>query len=199
MASGAGTIRTRGEVPSSLASTNQATADDEEIPVTMPSADEPISFEPLAPLRLAMPFERLRDKSDQILKASGKRPRVFLANLGTAADFTARATFARSFFETGGIETTESEGLADPAALSVAFKTSGTALACICSSDKVYAERAEEAAKALHAAGARHIYLAGRPGEREQVLRVAGANEFIFAGGDALAALRQAHRLLDTA
>jgi methylmalonyl-CoA mutase len=165
-----------------------------------PSPEETkITFDALSPMRLAAPFERLRDRSDDILKAKGTRPRVFLANLGTAADFTARATFAKSFFETGGIEAIASEGVTDPAALSAAFKTSGAALACICSSDKVYAERAEDAAKALHAAGAKHIYLAGRPGEQEQALRAAGVNEFIFAGGDALAALQEAYGLVEKA
>ncbi len=164
-----------------------------------PSDEAKIKFDALSPMRLAAPFERLRDRSDETLKAKGARPKVFLANLGTAADFTARATFVRSFFETGGIEAIGSEGSVDPAVLSAAFKASGAALACICSSDKVYTERAEEAAKALHAAGARHIYLAGRPGEQEQALRTSGVNEFIFAGGDALAALQRAHQLVDTA
>jgi methylmalonyl-CoA mutase len=66
-----------------------------------------IKFDPLPPMRLAAPFELLRDRSDQILKDRGARPKVFLANLGTPADFTARATFAKSFFETGGIEAVE--------------------------------------------------------------------------------------------
>jgi methylmalonyl-CoA mutase len=163
---------------------------------TAPSGEANIKFEALSPMRLAASFERLRDRSDEILKAKGARPRVFLASLGTPADFTARATFARSFFEIGGIETVGSEGIADPAALAADFKASGAALACICSSDKVYAEGAEEAAKALQAAGARHIYLAGRASEQEQALRAGGVNEFIFAGGDALAALQQAYRLV---
>jgi methylmalonyl-CoA mutase len=158
-----------------------------------------ITFEALSPIRLAAPFERLRDRSDEILKIKGARPKVFLANLGMAADFTARATFAKSFFETGGIETVGSEGIADTAALSTAFKASGAALACICSSDKVYAERAVDTAKALQAAGARHIYLAGRAGEQEATLRAAGVNEFVFAGGDALAALQQAYQFAETA
>ena len=64
-------------------------------------------FDPLPPMRLAAPFERLRDKSDEALKARGARPKIFLACLGTPADFTARATFAKSFFETGGIEAVE--------------------------------------------------------------------------------------------
>src|ERR1700754_985405 len=74
-------------------------------PILLPSYGEAkYKFDPLTPMRLAAPFEALRDKSDAILKKTGKRPSVFLANLGTAADFTARATFAKSFFETGGIE-----------------------------------------------------------------------------------------------
>jgi methylmalonyl-CoA mutase len=168
-------------------------------PAELAPSDAKIIFEALSPMRLAVPFEHLRDRSDQVLKTKGGRPKVFLANLGTAADFTARATFAKSFFETGGIEATETDGFTETATLSAAFKASGAALACICSSDKVYAGRAEAAAKALQAAGARHIYLAGRGGEHEAVLRAAGVSEFIFAGCDALAALQQAHRLVETA
>lgn len=165
-----------------------------------PSSDEvKIRFEALSPLRLAAPFERLRARSDEILKAKGARPRIFLANLGDAADFTARATFAKSFFETGGIEAVGSEGFDDPKAIKAAFRASKAPLVCICSSDAVYAERAKDAAKALQAAGAKHIYLAGRAGEQETALRAAGVNEFIFAGCDALAALQQAHQLAETA
>ncbi len=156
-------------------------------------------FDALPPMRLAAPFEALRDRSDQILKDKGVRPKVFLANLSTPADFTARATFAKSFFETGGIEAVDSEGFTDPAALATAFKASGAALVCLCSSDKTYAGYATAAAKALQAAGARHIYLAGRAGEQEAALRAAGVNDFIFAGGDALATLQESYRLMERA
>ena len=162
-----------------------------------PYGEAKFKFDPLSPMRLAAPFEALRDKSDARLKSSGARPKVFLANLGTPADFTARATFAKSFFETGGIEAVDTEGFADPAALAAAFKASGADIACLCSSDKVYAGQAEAAAKALQAAGARHIYLAGRPGEQEAALRGAGVSDFIFAGGDALAMLQQAWRRME--
>ncbi|MBR1158938.1 methylmalonyl-CoA mutase family protein [Bradyrhizobium elkanii] len=160
-------------------------------------ADAKVKFDALAPIRLAEPFEALRDKSDAALKAHGARPKIFLANLGTAADFTARATFAKSFFETGGIEAIDSEGFADAAVLAAAFKASGAAMACICSSDKVYAVSAAEAARALQGAGARHIYLAGRPADQEAALRAAGVSEFVFAGGDALATLREAYRRME--
>jgi methylmalonyl-CoA mutase len=83
------------------------------------------------------------------------------------------------------------------AALVSAFKASGAAVACLCSSDKVYAAQAEAAAKAFQAADAKHIYLAGRPGEQEAGLRAAGVGDFIFAGGDALAMLREAWRRME--
>jgi methylmalonyl-CoA mutase len=164
-----------------------------------PYGETKITFDALAPMRLAVPFEQLRDKSDHILKKTGARPKVFLANLGTPADFTARASFAKSFFETGGIEAVDTEGFSDPSALAAAFKASGAALACLCSSDKVYAEHAANAAKALQAAGLNHIYLAGRPGEQEASLRAAGVDDFVFAGGDVLAALHEIYKRMDRA
>jgi methylmalonyl-CoA mutase len=165
----------------------------EDVKPISPAGEATIKFEALPPMRLAEPFERLRDRSDQILKAKGKRPRVFLANLGTAADFTARATFARSFFETGGIEAINSDGFSDSAALATAYRASGVELACLCSADKVYAVWAIVAAQALKSVGAKHIYLAGRPGEQEAALRGAGISDFIFAGGDALTTLQKAY------
>ncbi len=179
-----------------LAEAPIAVLDAERVELAAESEDR-IKFDALAPMRLATPFERLRDRSDQILKTRGARPKVFLANLGTAADFTARASFARSFFEAGGIEAISSEGFTDTAALSKAFKASGARLTCLCSSDKVYAERAVGAAKTLQAAGARHIYLAGRAGEQEPNLRAAGVNDFIFAGCDAPSLLQTAQLLAE--
>ena len=167
-------------------------------PVVLPPYGEAkFNFDALAPMRLAEPFEALRDRSDRILENKGTRPKIFLANLGTAADFTARATFAKSFFETGGIEALDTHGFTDPAAVGAAFRDSGAALACLCSQDKIYAELAVPAAKALQAAGAKHIYLAGRPGEQEAALRAAGVEDFFFAGVDVLAMLQEVYRLME--
>ncbi|QDM16519.1 methylmalonyl-CoA mutase [Tardiphaga sp. vice352] len=158
-----------------------------------PYGRDKIKFNAVEPIRLAVPFEALRDKSDHILARKGARPKMFLANLGTPADFTARAGFAKSFFETGGIEAVDNEGFTDPGALAEAFKASGAALACLCSSDKLYPDHAVATARALKTAGAKHIYLAGKPGELEPALREAGVADFIFAGGDALALLVAAY------
>jgi methylmalonyl-CoA mutase len=167
-----------------------------EVKPTTPEALAAPAFEPLPRIRLAEPFERLRDASDRLLAETGVRPRVFLANLGSPSDFIARATFAKNFFEAGGIEAVAPERTTGTDALADAFKASEAKLACLCSTDAVYAREAAAAANALAAVGAAHIYLAGRPKDLDGALRQAGVQSFIYAGCDALATLRQAHDIL---
>ncbi|MDJ0343589.1 methylmalonyl-CoA mutase family protein [Streptomyces sp. H10-C2] len=134
-------------------------------------------------------FEILRARSDAHLAATGARPRAFLAALGPAAAHTARASFAANLFQAGGIETVHDPVTVDAGSAAEAFARSGATVACLCSSDKLYAEQAGEVAAALVEAGARRVFLAGRPGgQREAYLR-AGVDEFVFAGGDAVAVL----------
>ncbi len=146
---------------------------------------------PLAPHRLAEPFEGLRDESDRVFAALGRRPRIFLANLGPVAAFTTRSNFSRNFFEAAGIEAIIGPETDSTEAIADAFRASGAKIACLCSSDPVYQEAAEPVARALARAGAR-LYLAGRPGELKTKLRDAGVGEFIYAGSDMYGALRRA-------
>ncbi|MBI1205062.1 MAG: methylmalonyl-CoA mutase [Rhodopseudomonas sp.] len=155
------------------------------------------AFEPLPRIRLAEPFETMRDKSDSMLAKSGARPKVFLATLGKLSDFTARAMFAKNFYEAGGIEAITSDGYKDQAAMIAAFKASGTKLACLCGSDTAYAEQAVDAAKALTEAGA-VVHLAGRPGELETALKIVGVNTFIYVGCDVLSTLQGSYDNLVT-
>ena len=155
-----------------------------------------VKYPAIKAIRLAEPFEHLRDASDRMLAKTGARPKVFLADLGSLAEFTARASFAKTFFEAGGIEAMANDGFESRDEVIAAFKASGAKLACLCSSDAVYAQEAADAAKALAQAGATHIYLAGRPKDAE-ALKAAGVGTFIFAGGDALATLNAAHGILD--
>jgi methylmalonyl-CoA mutase len=169
-------------------------------PLVLPTYGEAkFSFDPLTPHRLGEAFEALRDSSDAILKKAGSRPKVFLANLGTPASFTARATFTKNFFEAGGIEAEDNEGYWEIPTLVHYFKKAGTPLVCLCSSDAVYATNAADAAKALKEAGATLVYLAGRAGDKEAEYRAAGVDDFIFAGGDALATLRATYKQIEAA
>jgi methylmalonyl-CoA mutase len=162
-------------------------------PIAPTAATLPEVFEALPCLRLAEPFEALRDRSDAILTRTGARPKVFLANLGSVADFTARAMFAKNLFEAGGIEAVTNDGFADHAAMTAAFKASGAKLACLCSSDAIYAREGVAAAKALDGGV---LFLAGRPGDLATALADAGVSDFIYAGCDVLGALSRAYDAL---
>jgi len=154
-----------------------------------------VTIEALPRIRLAEPFEALRDASDRWLAKTGARPKVFLANLGRLSDFTARAMFAKNFYEAGGIEAVSNDGFKDQAGMIAAFKASGAKLACLCSSDKAYAEQAAGAAKALTAAGAT-VHLAGRPRDLEAEWQQAGVKTFAFMGCDVVSTLQAAHDIL---
>jgi methylmalonyl-CoA mutase len=159
-----------------------------------PRAPSPVGdvlLEPLFQHRLAEPFEDLRDAADAIAARTGKRPTVFLASLGTIADHTARTTWVRNQLAVAGIEALVSDGYATPAEAAEAFKGSHTLTACICSSDDLYAAHGEATAKALVEAGATHVLMAGRPGEREALLRAAGIDGFLYAGQNALDVLTE--------
>ncbi len=153
-----------------------------------PPAVSPPAPGGLAPFRLSEPFERLRDAAE----AQGLK--MFLAAIGPLSAHSRRVGFAREAFEAGGVATIAGAGADDPAALAAAFQASGAAMACLCGSDEAYAEGAESCAAALKAAGARGVYLAGRPGERETAWRTAGVDGFVYAGADLVAGLEEVLR-----
>ncbi|MFE7071644.1 methylmalonyl-CoA mutase family protein [Streptomyces sp. NPDC057620] len=143
----------------------------ERVPERAPAPEPPSGG--LPKVRRDEAFEVLRARSDAHLAATGSRPRVFLASIGPAAAHTARTSFVSNLFRAGGIEPV-TEG---------AFEDSGTTEACLCSSDALYEEQAASTARALKAAGAGHVFLAGRPGQYTDV------DAYVFAGCDAVAVL----------
>ncbi len=143
-----------------------------EKPVVRAAAPEPPSGG-LPRVRRDEAFEALRARSDAHLATTGARPRVHLAALGPAAAHTARLTFAANLFQAGGIEPV-TEGT---------FEQSGAREVCLCSSDALYEEQAEAVAGQLRAAGAEHVFLAGRPGP------YAGVDTYVFSGCDAVSVL----------
>ncbi|MEU6058310.1 methylmalonyl-CoA mutase family protein [Streptomyces sp. NPDC047097] len=149
-----------------------------EKPVVREPAPQPLSGG-LPRVRRDEAYEALRARSDAHLAATGARPRVYLAALGPAAAHTARLTFAANLFQAGGIEPVTGGAFAD----------SGAAEACLCSSDTVYGEQAEAVAAELRAAGAGHVFLAGRPASEQGYQ---GIDSYVFAGGDAVAVLTAA-------
>ncbi len=159
---------------------------DDPAPAPMP-APEPADgtlFAPITAHRLAEDLEAERARADAVAGASA-RPVVYLATLGTTAQSTARATFAKNLFEAGGIRTVT--GPVEE------FAASGATVACLCSSDAVYAEAGARAAASLRAAGASRIYLAGRAAD------VPGVDEEVGLGCDVLDVLGRALDVLGVA
>ncbi len=140
--------------------------------------------------RPAAAFEAWRDRSDAVLAATGTRPRAFLATLGPLAAYAARAGFTRNLLHAGGIDTVDAgptDGVDDVVA---AFRAAATPVAVLCATDALYAERAAPVVAALRDAGARHVLLAGKA-------RLDGLDGLLYAGGDALAVLREVYAVLD--
>lgn len=161
-----------------------------------PAPRPAVTRAPLPRHRLGEAFEALRDAASAFRAKHGAWPRLFLANLGPVASHTGRATYAKNFFEAGGIETLGNTGFATPEEAVAAFQASGATAACLCGADAFYQEHAETFARALKAAGAKTLYLAGAPGEAKAAWQAAGIDDFIFVGGDVLGTLRAAHTRL---
>lgn len=149
--------------------------------------EQPVEIAPLPHHHMAESFEALRERANAHKQTTGKEPAIFLANIGRIAEHTARATFARNFFEAGGVRALSNNGFADQDALTKAFKESGTNTAVICGSDEQYGELAVEFAQSLKNAGATKIYLAGKPGDNKDSFVAAGIEDFVFVGADVLA------------
>jgi methylmalonyl-CoA mutase len=148
-----------------------------------------VSVKALPAHRLAEGFEKLRDAADVYKAAKGHLPKIFSANIGAIAKHTARASFAKNFFEAGGVQATQNNGFATAEEVASAFKETGAEVAVICGSDGQYDEQAAQFAASLKAAGANKIYLAGR-GE------FAGVDQSISMGSNVLDTLQDLHTVL---
>lgn len=140
-----------------------------------------LTLQPLPHLPDAASFEALRDRSDRL----PQRPTVFLANLGTVAEHTARATFAQNFVEAGGFKALSNKGFLSAQDAAEAFAQSGAKIAVLCSSNARYEEFAEDLAKTLKASGA-IVAMAGRPGKHEEAWKAAGIEHYMYLGCDVL-------------
>jgi len=162
----------------------------------VPGGHEGLRMTPLRPARVAEAFESLRDASDRYLAAHGHRPRAFMANLGTVAEHTTRATWIANALAAGGIEAVQHHGLADAAQAASLLAASGARLGVISGPDALYPEWVPALTAAFKSQGARIVALAGRPGEHESAFRAVGVDLFIYAGADLFEILSSLHTQL---
>jgi methylmalonyl-CoA mutase len=174
--------RSRGALTEACVAAAAAGADIYSIATVLQHGQPNFHLEPVAQWRLAQPWERLRDRADR----ASERPRAFLANLGSIASHNARSTWTRNLFAAAGIEGVSNDGFDDMKELAQAWKASCTSVAAICGSDPDYDAMLEQAVVALKTAGCPVLLVAGRPAERETLLREAGVSDFVFVGADVL-------------
>lgn len=160
---------------------------------------EPASVAPLGLHRVADPFEALRDRSDAILTRTGRRPRVFVATLGTRAGLSARTAFTVNALAAGGIEPVMSAGSSDASATDAGseFAASGCRIAVIAAAEDVPADVVARTAGTLRESGASLLIHAGRAGAHEASLREAGVSEFLYTGCDLVELLGSMYLVLE--
>jgi methylmalonyl-CoA mutase len=154
---------------------------------------EPARCAALPALRLAEPYEALRDAADAYAASHGHPPRVFLANLGAIPKHRVRALWTGNFLGAGGFEVLGNDGFdsveAAAAACARAVAEGGALAAVICGADPVYPEMVPALAPALLAAGVQRVLVAGRPGERRAAYEAAGVHGYVYLGCDVLGVL----------
>ena len=141
--------------------------------------EQPIRL--IAPHRFAEQFEVLRRKTEKYTAETGKKIKVFLANMGKIPQHKARADFSTGFMEVGGFEVLKNDGFPTVEEAADAAINSGADLTIICSTDATYPELVPPLANAIKAAKPDMlVFLAGAPAkEHEASYREAGVDDFI--------------------
>ena len=137
--------------------------------------------------RDAAPFEALRDRADALTDASGCRPAIYLATVGSPASHGPRATYAANFFAAAGIAAVVGD---------IADYDGALPFVCICGPDALEESILDEATVSrLRAAGAGRILRAGdRPADgRDRT----GFDDFIGKGAPALRLLGESLEYLE--
>ncbi len=145
--------------------------------------------------RLALPFEQLRLKMQEMKKANPAISKALLLTIGDPVMRAARANFARNVLAAGGFTCAENAHPADLQAAMIAAKSFNPAVVVLCGADGDYLEKGGEwlfeIKKVLPDAV---LLLAGKP-EGWEKLKENGISEPIFAGMDRVNFLE---RLLET-
>ena len=103
--------------------------------------------------------------------------------MGTVADHTARATFAKNWFEAIGVESLGFKGSTDPAEIAAACLASGADFAVVCGTNEQYADMGPSVVEALKGVKAKGVWLAGKGGDAD-AMAAAGLTGNIAVGGN---------------
>ncbi len=168
-----------------------------ELSCALAAADTPApQAEPLPAHRAAEQFEALRAAADDFTARTGRRPTVFLANMGPISQHKARADFATGFFAAGGFAVIGNDGFADPETAAAAALASGAEIVTICSTDETYPDLVPPLTRAIKSQRPEvTVALAGYPTDLIDMYRAAGVDEFIHLRANCYETLARLQRL----
>jgi len=146
----------------------------EKTPVT--EAPRPLGG-PLPEHRVAGPFEKIRLRTAEHARATGRYPKVLLLTRGDVKMKGARANFCLNFFGCAGFDMAQSEEYAG----------SNADLIILCSSDPEYAAFAQEVCPRVKVP----VLVAGNPKNQIERLRAAGVQGFVHVLSDAVETLTE--------
>lgn len=139
---------------------------------------------PLPRIRAVGKLEQLRTA----VSRSAANTKIMLLNMGSLAEYKARADFAQGFFQPGGFEVVYPDGFASPQEAAAAAKASGAGAICICSTDDNYRTLVPQLCELLPK---RTLILAGYPADMVETYRQNGIDAFIHIRADLYATLRE--------
>jgi methylmalonyl-CoA mutase len=142
--------------------------------VALPAADKAA---PIAQVRIAEPYEKIRRRTSEHAKAAGRYPKVLLLKRGDVKMKGARSNFCFNFFGCAGFDMVESEE----------YKGTDADLIVLCSSDAEYLVLAQEVCPAVKVP----VLVAGNPKEQIEALQAAGVKGFVHVMSDAIQTLTE--------
>lgn len=157
----------------------QAGATIAEIGNALPGHTDTTTMTRIRQKRGAEPFEQLRVAMEKHVEKTGKRLKVFLANVGPIGAYKARSDFASGFFEVGGFEILANNGFATVEEAAQAALESEASTIVIVGKDDTYSEAIPILLERLSSADTT-IYLAGKlPEETLNQYKRAGLKDAI--------------------
>lgn len=142
------------------------------------------TIKPLPKRRAVEDVENLRMQ----IEASNANKKIFLLNMGTLAEYKARADFALNFFQVASFEVIYPNGFANIDEAIKEAEKSGAKAFCICSTDDNYLNLVPEICSKLKG---KIISLAGYPTDKIEDYKKAGINSFIHIKADIVTTLRE--------
>jgi len=142
--------------------------------IAVPAAEKGI---PLPQYRIAEPFEKIRQRTIEHARATGRYPKVLLLTHGDVKMRGARSTFCLNFFGCAAFDI----------AVSDEYAGADADLIVLCSSDPEYLALAQDVCPKVKVP----VLVAGNPKDQIEALQAAGVQGFIHVQSDLVATLTE--------